>query len=133
MEKYRKILVAVNSSEVFCQKLIKTAKSLAVDNGTSIRLIYVLRSTYVAALNFKIQKAKQTLSRLGRQFDIPQQELKVRIGHPKSTVFKEAEKIGSDLVILADTRQTGGVWLLPNKICRALETSVMTWDLSPVF
>lgn len=142
MEKYQRILVVVNSSQSTCQKLIETAKSLAADGDAQIRLIYILRSTYGAALNFKLKEAKQTLNKLGVQFGIPRVELKLCIGRPKSAMFKEAEKIHSDLLVLGNARQVSDMRLLSGKSCKVLSVRVgkpasrtprLAWNLSPLF
>ncbi len=107
---YKRILVPYDGSK-YARKALEIACSLALEYGSSIRVLYVVDASHAWVLVGGIEfTLKEKLEEQGKKLleearRIAEEkgvnvETKLRIGHPSNDIIEEAQEWKADLIIL---------------------------------
>ncbi len=114
MCKHRSILVAIDLEDN-AENILAKAKAIADSTGAAIHVVHIFKPlghSYAGALTLgRLEKdiqswnddlaeeVKTDLQTLTSQYQIDEDHLHIRAGHPASSIMTLAHEIGSDLII----------------------------------
>ena len=115
MKHYKKVLVAIDLSEV-SERVLKKAADIA--DGATLNLIYVSEPlTYYYSPEFGVDlapvqqalhsKSEQLLQKMGDRVKIPKSHQHVAIGKPAAQIRQLAERLEADLIVIGTHGRRG--------------------------
>jgi len=125
MEKYKKILVAVELNSKTDKKIIKEV--LALNKKMKAELFFIHGVEYISGYGYGLpyspvmgaemeevllQHVKKEMGKLGKDLDIDQKHQIIKIGIAKFIILEEAEKIKADLIVVGSHGRHGVRMLL---------------------
>ena len=115
-----RIILAATDFSKSCRKALTKAIELAkVDHAAlhivhSVEYIPPVDSSFGAVSPFEVdltgemvEIARTRMEKLGREFGIPEQQLRVEVGSPKVEIIRVAEEIAADLIVLGSHGRHG--------------------------
>ncbi len=117
MSHYKKILIALELNQDTDKTLIAKAKEFSSPDS-SLYLIHAVEhmSSYGAAYGISagidvesvlVEEAKKSLDEVASQFNIPEDHQLVKVGPAKFIILDEAEKLGTDLLLVGSHGRHG--------------------------
>lgn len=118
MRNYENILLAVELIPENDGRIIKKATDFAKEFNARLTLLHVIEriSSYGAAYGVAVgadveqmllDSAKQEMTKLGKNLNVLESSQLLKIGPASTTILEEAERLGSDLIIVGSHGRHG--------------------------
>jgi universal stress protein A len=117
MEKYQKILVALELNSKIDANLLRQAEMLAKLFNAEITVVHAIEfvsgyGAYGVSLGTELEEvlmkeAKKEMVEIGKKFNIPEHRQVVKFGSAKFVVLEEAERNKADLIVLGSHGRQG--------------------------